>query len=104
MSICKKLDHRVSEVVFFNYPAVGWYLSSNVLTPFASGCRAVFTIPHHEKSQEKPKSIGLGDPLVRRFIPEDMVSFLVPSNKFVEMAKNIEGSFLDRNFKNPTGF
>ncbi len=77
----------------------------NVLTPFASGCQAVFTIPYHEKFQENPKSIiGLGDQLVRSFIPEDMVSFSVPSNRFVEMANNIEGSFLDKNFKNPTGF
>ena len=77
----------------------------NVLTPFASGCQSVFTIPYHEKFQENPKSIiGLGDQLVRNFIPEDMVSFSVPSNRFVEMANNIEGSFLDKNFKNPTGF
>ncbi len=77
----------------------------NVLTPFASGCQSVFAIPYSEKFQEKPKSvIGLGDVLVRNFIPEDMVSFSVPSNRFVEMANNIEGSFLDKNFKNPTGF
>ena len=77
----------------------------NVLTPFASGCQAVFTLPYHEKFQENPKSIlGLGDQMVRHFIPEDMVSFSVPSNRFVEMANNIEGSFLDKNFKNPTGF
>ncbi|MCG8643674.1 MAG: DUF169 domain-containing protein [Desulfobacterales bacterium] len=77
----------------------------NVLTPFASGCQAVFSIPYHEKFQDNPKSIiGLSDQLVRSFIPEDMVSFSVPSNRFVEMADNIEGSFLDKNFKNPTGF
>ncbi|MCJ2163438.1 MULTISPECIES: DUF169 domain-containing protein [unclassified Pseudodesulfovibrio] len=77
----------------------------NVLTPFASGCQAVFTLPYHEKFQENPKSIlGLGDQLVRHFIPEDMVPFSVPSTRFVEMANNIEGSFLDKNFKNPTGF
>lgn len=77
----------------------------NVLTPFASGCQAVFTIPYSEKFKDTPKSVlGLGDQLVRNFIPEDMVSFSVPSNRFVEMANNIEGSFLDKNFKNPTGF
>ncbi|MCP4347707.1 MAG: DUF169 domain-containing protein [Desulfobacterales bacterium] len=77
----------------------------NVLTPFASACQSVFTIPYNEKFQENPKSvIGLNDVLVRNFIPEDMVSFSVPSNRFVEMANNIEGSFLDKKFKNPTGF
>jgi len=77
----------------------------NVLTPFASGCQSVFTLPYNEKFKKKPKSvIGLMDPLVRHFIPEDMVSFSVPSNRFVEMANNIEGSFLDKNFETPTGF
>ncbi|MCP4051435.1 MAG: DUF169 domain-containing protein [bacterium] len=77
----------------------------NVLTPFASGCQSIFTIPYNEKFKENPKSvIGIGDVLVRNFIPDDMVSFSVPSNRFVEMANNIEGSFLDKNFKNPTGF
>ena len=77
----------------------------NVMTPDASGCQSVFTIPYHEKFKDKPKGIlGLSDPLVRNFIPEDMVSFSLPSNRFVEMADNIEGSFLDKNFKNPTRF
>ena len=70
----------------------------NVLTPFASGCESVFTVPYNEKFQKKPKSvIGLMDVLVRNFIPEDMVSFSMPSNRFIEMANNIEGSFLDKN-------
>ncbi len=77
----------------------------NVMTPFASGCQSVFTLPYNEKFKKKPKSvIGLMDPLARHFIPEDMVSFSVPSNRFVEMANNIEGSFLDKNFENPSGF
>ena len=77
----------------------------NVLIPDASGCQSVFGIPYHEKIQEKPKSVvGLMDTMVRNFIPEDMVSFSVPSNRFIEMANNIEGSFLDKNFKNPTSF
>ncbi|MGD8562230.1 MAG: DUF169 domain-containing protein [Desulfarculaceae bacterium] len=77
----------------------------NVATPFASGCQSVFTIPYHEKFQEKPKAvIGLMDHLVRNFVPDDMLAFSVPANRFVEMANNIEGSFIDKNFKNPTGF
>ena len=76
----------------------------NVLTPFASGCQSVFTIPYHEKFQEAPKSIvGLTDPLVRQFIPEDMLAFSVSANRFVEMADHIEGSFLDRKFENSIG-
>ena len=36
------------------------------------------------------------DPLVRQFIPEDMLAFSLPANRFVEMANNIKGSFLDK--------
>ena len=77
----------------------------NVLAPFASGCQSVFTVPYYEQTQKNPKSvIGLMDSLVRNFVPEDMISFSVPSNRVVEMANNIEGSFLDKNFENPAGF
>lgn len=76
----------------------------NVLTPFASGCQSVFTIPYYEKFQRAPKSvIGLMDPVVRQFIPENMLAFSVPTNRFVEIAENVEGSFLDRKFENATG-
>jgi len=77
----------------------------NVLIPDAAGCQSIFSIPYNEKFQENPKSIvGLMDPLARNFVPEDMILFSIPANRFVEMANNIEGSFLDKNFKNPTGF
>lgn len=77
----------------------------NVATPFASGCQSVFTIPYHEKFQEKPKAvIGLMDHLVRKFVPEDMLAFSLPANRFMEISNNIEGSFLDKNFKNSTSF
>lgn len=70
----------------------------NVATPFASGCQSVFTIPYNEKFQGKPMGvIGLMDPLVRNFVPDDMLAFSLPANRFVEMADNIQGSFLDKN-------
>ena len=77
----------------------------NVVAPFASGCESLFTVPYNEGFSEKPRSvIGLMDHLVRNFIPNDMLAFSVPANRFVEMVNNIEGSFLDKNFINPTGF
>lgn len=70
--------------------------SNNVMTPFASGCQSIFTIPYDQSFHKQPKSvIGLMDPLVRDFIPEDMVSLSVPSNRFIEMTNNIKRSFLD---------
>ena len=77
----------------------------NVLIPDASGCQSVFGIPYNEKFQEYPKSVvGLMDTLARNFVPEDMIMFSMPANRFVEMANNIEGSFLDKDFENPTSF
>lgn len=77
----------------------------NVLIPDASGCQSVFGIPYNEKFQENPKSVvGLMDTLARNFVPEDMILFSMPANRFLEMANNIEGSFLDKNFQNPTSF
>ncbi len=77
----------------------------NVMIPDASGCQSVFGIPYNEKFKENPKSVvGLMDTLARNFVPEDMILFSMPANRFVEMANNIEGSFLDKNFKNPTSF
>ena len=79
--------------------------NDNALTPNCSACQCVFTIPYNEKFKDNPKSVvGLFDIVARNYIPDDMMSFSVPSNRFVEMADNIEGSFLDKNFKNPTGF
>ena len=79
--------------------------TDNVLTPFASGCQSLFTIPYNEQFQKKPKSvIGLMDPQARLFLPEDMVSFSLPSNRFIEISNIIKGSFLDKNFETPNGF
>ncbi|MCG8687568.1 MAG: DUF169 domain-containing protein [Desulfobacterales bacterium] len=77
----------------------------NVLIPDASGCQSVFGIPYNEKFQEYPKGVvGLMDTLARKFVPDDMILFSMPANRFVEMANNIKGSFLDKDFKNPTSF
>lgn len=72
----------------------------NVIAPFCSGCQSVFSIPYNEKFEKTPKSIiGLMDSHIRQFIPNDILSFSVPSNRFIAMTDNIQGSFLDKNFK-----
>ncbi len=86
-------------------PSIRPPVNANVLTPNCSGCQSIFTMPYNEKFKENPKSvIGLMEPMVRNFVPEDMILLSMPADRFVEMANNIEGSFLDKNFKNPTGF
>ncbi len=60
--IVKESLRSFSEVLSFNYPAVGWY----------------FFLRRRLKIQKHIKGIlGLSDP-VRNFIPEDMVPFSVP--------------------------
>lgn len=78
---------------------------NNVMTPFASGCEGAFTIPFNEQLSEKPKCVlGFMDSLVRRFLPKDMLLMSIPASRFMEMVNNIDGSFLDKNFENPTSF
>ncbi len=78
---------------------------SGTLIPDASGCQSAFSTPYNQKFKDQPKCIvGLMDVLIRRFIPDDMIMFSAPANRFVEMVDNIDGSFLDKNFKNPTSF
>lgn len=78
---------------------------NDVMTPFASGCEGAFTIPFNEQLSEKPKCVlGFMDSLIRRFIPKDMLLMAIPANRFLEMVNNIDESFLDKNFENPTSF
>ncbi len=79
--------------------------NDNALTPNCSACQCVFTIPYNESFKDNSKNvIGLFDVVARNYIPEDMIAFSMTSNRFIEMADNIEGSFLDKNFKSPTSF
>ncbi len=76
------------------------FTNDNAFTPSCSACQGIFTIPYDEKFKDNPKSvIGLFDIVAMNFLPEDMLAFSVPSNRFVEMANNIDGSFLDNNLK-----
>ncbi|MCG8618343.1 MAG: DUF169 domain-containing protein, partial [Desulfobacterales bacterium] len=75
------------------------------LIPDASGCQSAFSTPYDQKFKAQPMCIvGLMDVLVREFVPADMIMFSAPANRFVEMADNIDGSFLDKNFENPISF
>ena len=77
----------------------------DVLIPDAAGCQSVFTVPYNERFKEHPKSVvGLMDMMARNYVPKDMIIFSMPANRFVEMANNIKGSFLDKHFTNPKGF
>ncbi|MCP3921501.1 MAG: DUF169 domain-containing protein, partial [Desulfobacterales bacterium] len=79
--------------------------NDNVILEFSSGCQSLYTLPVKERINNNPKCVvGLLDPCVRKFLPDDVLSFSIPSNRFIEMINNIKGSFLDKNFKSSNIF
>lgn len=69
--------------------------NDNAIMPFSSGCQSIWTLPYKEKTRELPKVVvGSLDPTVRVYLPAEAVSFSAPANRFLEMCRNIEGSFL----------
>lgn len=69
--------------------------NDNVLIPFASGCQGIWTIPYKEKFERFSKCVvGTMDPSVRAHLPKEVMAFSMPAGRFVEMATNVAGSFL----------
>ncbi len=71
--------------------------NNNVLVPFSSGCQSIWTIPYREKKAADPKCIvGCMDPAVRHYLAAEVVGFSIVAERFLEMADNVAGSFLER--------
>jgi hypothetical protein len=69
--------------------------NDSVIIPYASGCQGIWTLPYRETSEESPKAVvGTMDPVVRHYLPPDVLSFSMPTHHFIEMWKNIPQSFL----------
>ena len=91
-------------VIFFAQPDVlaGLFtlasydeLDSGVITPFGAGCGSIVLYPYLENKSKKPCCVlGMFDPSARPHVPENVLSFAVPVNKFVRMIENMEESFL----------
>lgn len=92
-------------VIFFAHPDVlsGLFTLANydagelnaVFSPFSAGCGSIVQYPYLEKKSDYPKAvIGMFDVSARPFIPENVLSFSTPMNKFSIMIENIEESFL----------
>ena len=66
-----------------------------VFTPFGSGCSTIVQYPYLERDSARPRGvIGMFDPSARPFVPNNVLTFSVPMNKFVRMIENMEESFL----------
>ena len=71
--------------------------NDNVLIPCSSGCQSIWTLPYLEKEAAERKCfVGCMDPVVRHYLAKDVLSFSMAAERFVEMANNVAGSFLER--------
>ena len=79
-------------LLYFNAPEKDDLL----VTRFASACGSIITLPlQYAQNGEKKAVWGLHDISARLKLPKDVMTFTVPYSLFVEMGKNIKGSFLD---------
>ena len=68
---------------------------NGVFAPFAAGCGSIVQYPYLEKNSDRPRGVlGMFDVSARPCVPEDVLTFSVPMNKFVRMIENMEESFL----------
>ena len=92
-------------VIFFARPDVlsGLFTLANfdeaepngVFAPFAAGCGSIVQYPYLEKDSDRPRGVlGMFDVSARPFVPENLLTFSVPMNKFAGMIDNMEESFL----------
>jgi uncharacterized protein (DUF169 family) len=92
-------------VIFFARPDVlsGLFTLANydqaepngVFSPFGAGCGSIVQHPYLEMKSRRPRGvIGMFDVSARPFVPEDMLTFSAPMNKFTQMVENMEESFL----------
>ncbi len=70
--------------------------NDNVLIPCSSGCQSLWTLPYLEnEAAEKKCVVGCMDPVVRHYLAKDVLSFSMAAERFMEMANNVDGSFLE---------
>jgi hypothetical protein len=92
-------------VIFFAKPDVlaGLFTLANydeveqngVITPFGAGCSSIVMYPYLEKDAGRPRAVlGMFDVSARPFVPQEVLTFAVPMNKFERMIDNMDESFL----------
>ncbi|MBI9070793.1 MAG: DUF169 domain-containing protein [Melioribacteraceae bacterium] len=95
-------------VVFFATPDVlsGLFTLANfdradsygVITPMGSGCASIINIPLVESKSENPGAVlGMFDVSARPYVPANILTFAIPINRFLQMIKNMDESFLQTN-------
>jgi hypothetical protein len=100
----EKVDHP-DAVIFFARPDVlsGLFTLANfdevepngVFAPFSAGCGSIVQYPYLERESDRPRAVlGMFDVSARPCVPDDVLTFSVPINRFIRMAENMEESFL----------
>jgi uncharacterized protein (DUF169 family) len=68
---------------------------SSVYSPFAAGCGSIVLYPYLEIKSDRPKCIiGMFDVSARPYVPQGVLSFSAPINRFRTMVENMDESFL----------
>jgi len=102
--LLKELDDP-EVVIFFAQPDVlsGLFTLANfdesepneVFAPSGAGCSSIVPYPYLERGSSRPRCVlGMFDITARPFVPEDVLTFSVPMEKFVGMVENMDESFL----------
>ncbi len=76
--------------------------NQSVIIPMAAGCQTMVLIPMHEAKSEKPRAVaGLTDisarVAIKRQLKQDLLTFSIPWELFLEMEGDVAESFLGRN-------
>lgn len=68
---------------------------NGVFAPFSAGCGSIVQYPYLEKNSDRPRCVlGMFDVSARPYVPENVLTFSAPMNKFVRMVENMPESFL----------
>ncbi len=66
-----------------------------VIVPFSAGCGSIIRYPLLEAGRDQPRGvIGMFDPSARPHVGPNVLSFAAPMAKFVQMAGDMDESFL----------
>ena len=100
------IDDEPEVVVFFSRPDVlsGIIMLANfdspepnmAIAPLSSGCGSIISFPYQQIKSSVPLGIlGMLDPSARPCVDDDILTFAVPTEKFLTMIHNMDQSFLD---------
>jgi hypothetical protein len=100
-----RADEQPLAVIFFAAPDVlaGLFTLANydvahpdgVIAPMGSGCASIITYPYLEANSENPRCIlGMFDVSARPRVPASTLTFAIPMERFEQMVRNMDESFL----------